>query len=398
MDDRVTKRMFFSKYCAIGRAFKRSNSFFGISFPLSQKGYTGFNFNPTWNNLIESHRKLHGAICSLSKEKFCVTNHIKTSNQHTLQMSADFTFKVFALKTPQGFGLFLEQDLASGFVFLQKMPSFGTINNFEYIDGVGCPPIPPSGSLQPMDILLEVNGQPIGGLPLATVQGILLAQPVMVAASLKWRRWSQFRPAVNPQQPPQIVFNNNNYAQPSHVIIPGQPTQGQQIRRTFAVRYGRYGFTRELNNDELRHLANRSLFPLIVLIPTVIIALILKIYFMLFTLVIIFPSFFNYVYYRNKADELDRLDRTSPLFTAPQAPPTQIVIAPAPLPPQQYGYPPQPPQYVQQPSYAQPQPYPAPPQQAYATPVQAYSGAPVQAQAYPVYNSGYDNSTSKSSM
>ncbi len=305
-------------------------------------------------------------------------------------MQVDFLFKVLALKTPQGFGLYLEQDSATGAVFLRSL-NFNTISNFEFIDGVGCPPEPPvSGGLQTMDILMEVNGQPIQGLPLATVQGILIAQPVNVAVSLKWRRWSRFHPVTIPQQQqqqPQIVYNNASYGQASHIVIPGQ--QGQQIRRTYAVNY-RYGFARELNSDELRNLANRSLFPLMVLVPIVIIAFIMRIYFMLFMLVIIFPTTYNYLFYKNKADELDRLDRVSPLYASPVSAPTQIVIAPS--NPQQYGYAPQQQQqYVQQPTYVQPQ-------QAYAAQAQPYNSAPVQAQAYPVYGAGYDNGANKSSI
>ncbi len=94
-------------------------------------------------------------------------------------MSVDFIFTAAVLKTPQGFGLVLDQDLASGLVYLRSPPLYpNNVCNFEFVSGMGFSPAAQMSGLQPMDILLEVNCQPINGLPMATVQGILMAQPL----------------------------------------------------------------------------------------------------------------------------------------------------------------------------------------------------------------------------
>ncbi len=112
-----------------------------------------------------------------------------------MNLNEDFVYSADLIKSPSGFGLQIAQDPASNFAFITQPPTHASpVVSATYFGGIG-------GSEQQViasgimayDMIMEISGEPMYGMPLNVVTQSLVNIPIGTKTTIKLRRFSQFR-------------------------------------------------------------------------------------------------------------------------------------------------------------------------------------------------------------
>lgn len=255
----------------------------------------------------------------------------------------DFVYSIDVVKSPSGFGLAVAHDPMSNFTFLEAPPSNSSaVVGCSFLGGTGgTVETIQNGGMQMYDILMELNGENLYGRTIQSVSQAMIMIPSGARTTLKLRRSGafiqqqlafqqqrQFQQQLQQQQQQQTTYSP--YVASSYTVSQPIYSNGVRTRHTYRPYagysttgyYGAYAML-EYDADMLRALGRRwIIFGAIPCIFAIILMISIEQiwYFFLFMLLIGLVNVGRGVFFLQKANELDELDRTQPIVAQPVTP------------------------------------------------------------------------------